>query len=30
MAGYTRQSDAGIVDGGVISANDLNAEFELN
>jgi hypothetical protein len=28
MAGYTRQSDAGIVDGGVISANDLNAEFD--
>jgi hypothetical protein len=28
MAGYTRQSDAGIVDGGIISANDLNAEFD--
>lgn len=28
MAGYTRQSEAGIVDGGIISANDLNAEFD--
>jgi len=27
MAGYTRQSTAGIVDGGVISASDLNNEF---
>jgi hypothetical protein len=27
MAGYTRASEAGIVDGGIISANDLNAEF---
>ena len=27
MAGYTRQSSSGIVDGGVISAEDLNNEF---
>jgi len=28
MAGYTRQSEAGIVDGGVITASDLNNEFD--
>ena len=28
MAGYTRQSEAGIVDGGIISADDLNSEFD--
>lgn len=28
MAGYTRQSEAGIVDGGIISADDLNNEFD--
>ena len=28
MAGYTRQSEAGIVDGGSISADDLNNEFD--
>jgi len=28
MAGYTRQSSAGIVDGGIISADDLNDEFD--
>ena len=27
MAGYTRQSASGIVDGGIISADDLNNEF---
>lgn len=27
MAGYTRQSESGIVDGGVISASDFNEEF---
>lgn len=27
MAGYTRRSSAGIVDGGIISADDLNDEF---
>jgi len=27
MAGYSRQSSSGIVDGGVISAEDLNSEF---
>ena len=27
MAGYTRQSEAGIVDGAAVSASDLNAEF---
>ena len=25
---YTRQSSAGIVDGGVIEASDLNDEFD--
>lgn len=29
MTGYTRQSTAGIQDGAVISANDLNNEFDL-
>ena len=28
MAVYTRQSSSGIVDGGVIEASDLNAEFD--
>ena len=28
MATYTRQSSAGIVDGGVIEASDLNNEFD--
>ena len=28
MAGYTRQSETGIVDGGIISADDLNNEFD--
>ena len=29
MTGYTRQSTQGIVDGGVISADDLNNEFNV-
>lgn len=28
MSGYTRQSESGIIDGGVISASDFNSEFD--